>query len=213
MDSITVHRSQLIDDIIEPLKEASTKAGSGVYLEAELEMPHFGHKGVEVIFNPAVEPYLKSYKTHVSFFNCSKLNGEQYGSNFDDVYWSHWLKPLYKDTDMTLDSIPPTGFFPYTTVFPPEMLNIDDTKNFYFDWGTILCGRLIAFVSVDMKFNYHGKEFDVYETRAYPVTYGYDPGFPATYYHNPPQDVVINFYSPLRSDLEKLYGGDPSRIP
>lgn len=122
---------------------------------------------------------------------------------------------LFEETDneTTIDSIPSFGKFTYQTVFPPEMLNMDDTQNFYFDWGTILRGRLISFVSVDMTFNYEGKEFRVYETRAYPVDYGYDPGFAASYYHNPPHDVVINFYNPLRYDLEKYYGGDPSRVP
>lgn len=176
-------------------------------------VPYFRYDTPKIIFNPGVKKYLKSYNVSVKFHNCYKANGEAYGSIYDDIYRYDWVDPVYEDKEKSISSIKLYGDFHYRTPFPPDMLNENDTKNWYFDWGTILAGRLIAFVSVDMKFDYNGKVFDVYETRVYPVIYGYDPSEPPTYYHNPPHDFVINFGCPLRDDLQKYYGGDPSRVP
>lgn len=187
----------------------------GVEVTGEVTVPPFRYDLPEIIFNPAIKNYLKSYNTDIKFFNCKKINGNAYNPGYEDIYGNgaHWTEMVYSDSEKEIKSPNFYGDFQYRTVFSSEQLNIDDTKNWYFDWGTILVGKLIAYVTVNMDFNYQGKEFKVSETRVYPVDYGYDPGPGSSYFHHPPYDFVINYYDPWRDDLRKYYGNDPSRVP
>lgn len=189
-----------------------TKYGN-VEVKGEFTPPYFYNDVPEIIFNPAIKPYIKSYKTDIAIFNCLKANKKEYLPQVDDVYGYTMLTPEYQDMEKEIYSFPNYFEMQYQTVFPPEMLNEEDTKVFYFNWGSILEGRLIAYVSVEMDINYKGKEFKVYETRAYPVSYCPFSGPTISEYHNPPYSVVINFYNPFRDDRINPNTGQPFLSP
>lgn len=173
-----------------------------VSITGKFTTPYFYYDTPEIIFNPAITQYIKSYKTDISFFNCLKANKETYLQSADDVYNSLMLETEYCDSEKEICSFNDYFEMEYQTVFSPEMLNEENTKVFYFNWGTILSGRLVAYISVEMDINYKGKEFKVYETRVYPVSYGLHTE-PSIYeYHNPPYYFVVNIGNPYRDDLQ-----------
>lgn len=184
-----------------------------VDVQGNFSVPSFDYNIPEIIFNPAIRPYIKSYKTDVAFFNCLKANKKEYLPQANDVYGYTMLTAEYIDSEKKIYSFNDFFEMEYRTVFPPEMLNEEDTKVFYFNWGSILEGRLIAYVSVEMDINYKGKEFKVYETRAYPVSYCPFSGSTVSEYHNPPYYFVINFYNPYRDDRINPNTGKPFRLP
>lgn len=189
-----------------------TKYGN-VEVKGEFTPPYFYNDVPEIIFNPAIKPYIKSYKTDIAIFNCLKANKKEYLPQVNDVYGYTMLTPEYQDTEKEIYSFQNYFEMEYQTVFPPEVLNEEDTKVFYFNWGSILEGRLIAYVSVEMDINYKGKEFKVYETRAYPVSYCPFTGPTISEYHNPPYSVVINYYNPFRDDRINPNTGQPFLSP
>lgn len=175
--------------------------------------PYFYNDVPEIVFNPAIKPYIKSYKTDVAVFNCRKANKKEYLPQVNDVYGLTMLDAEYIDSEKAIYSFPSTFEMEYETLFPPEMLNEENTKVFYFNWGTILEGRLIAYVSVEMDINYKGKEFKVYETRAYPVVYCPFDGPAISEYHDPPYCFVINIGNPFRDDRINPDTGKPFMVP
>lgn len=184
-----------------------------VDVKGEFAIPYFYNDIPEIIFNPAIKPYIKSYKTDVSVFNCLKANKKEYLPQVDDVYGYTMLIPEYKDSEKEIYSFKDFFEMEYRTVYSPEMLNDKDTNVFYFNWGSILEGRLIAYVSVEMDINYKGKEFKVYETRAYPVVYCPFISASISEYHNPPYSFVINIGYPLRDDPVNPDTGNPFMAP
>lgn len=187
----------------------------GVDVYGTLEAPNFWHESTntEIEINPDIKKYVKNYHVDIQYAGCSIADGEQFRPNVDDVYRIYNPEALYHDNNTSTYIIPKnvTGWH-FLSPLTPEQLKYD-VNQIYYDFGEILEGRMIAFITVNMDIDYNGHKFNVNETRAYPVEYGYINTYKPEEFHNPPYSYVINYKWAPRNDLFRLYGGDPTRVP
>lgn len=175
--------------------------------------PPFHYPTPELIINKDLKKYVTYSNISMELVGCVKADNSYYGDSYNDVYKGISTPTIYNDSINHIYSIPTQAFeTTIRTPFTSEQIN-SQVYNMYYDWGTILRGRVIAMVTAEIHYNYNGKTIKTLETRAYPVKYGYTNSFPPEYYHNPPHDFVINYKCPLRQDLELYYHNDPSLIP
>lgn len=185
-----------------------------VEVQGTIEAPSFWHEpNTEIEINPDILPYITSYNTSLEYAGCIRADGVYYKGYVDDVYDIYSPKTLYYDENNWTYKLPLTKTnWVCRTPFTSEQIN-DKVNLMYYDWGEILEGKVIAFITVEMNINYNGHKFKVNETRAYPVEYGYINTYKPEEFHNPPYSFVINYKCPQRTDLFRLYGGDLTRVP
>lgn len=160
-------------------------------VSGEIYLPQIVHYDLEPIINPDILPYIKSYNFSVDFIICDKLEGEiRLGQDINTIYMNNPL--LYSDENTILKEIPEKKRYPIS-----GLIDIDSYNNgvaFWYDWGKVIDGRLVAVVSLNMTCQYEGKETNVYQSRVYDVDYGVDTTLlQPEQVHFPPSSVVINY--------------------
>lgn len=162
--------------------------------------------------NPDLNQYKVSSKSNIELFRCDFLNGNPFKKGVKDIgeIFSHSPKAslLYKDQN--------NCFYEAGNVWTVERSGlIDPSKtyyNYYYDWGIILSGRLLAIVTLETTYSYLGKTIKVNQSRIYNVSYNFDAiyveDYDAWYNNSGYKCVVINYREPYFGVLieeEDLY--------
>lgn len=200
-----------------------------VEVTGNIVMPPYHYTTPELIINKDLQQYVTYSNLTMKLVGCIKADNQYYGSWYEispetnyvsneafsnDIYSGIGTPTLYDDSINHTYSIPKELYVKRTirTPFTSTQIN-DKVRNMYYDWGTILRGRMIAMVTAEIHYNYNGKTIKTIETRSYPIKYGYSDATKPEDYHNPPYDIVINYQNPLRRDLEYYFGNNPSLVP
>ncbi|MDE5628829.1 MAG: hypothetical protein K2I69_04640 [Muribaculaceae bacterium] len=146
----------------------------------------------EVVFNPIIKQYIKSYNVSVKWVDYKPEN-----ETYTNYYNNSFRKPFAADKLIA-------GKMPYSLYEPTEYKqsiyrvtsirsrDVDSNTRYYFNWKNIVTGRTIAYVTVSMNVNYLGNQFTITETRRYEPELAVDPGSSMNILHNPPYYYVIN---------------------
>ena len=167
-------------------KLTPTGVGNTYQVQGQISVPVINKREYQVVLNPTIRPYVKSYQTHIDFIT-------QDGAN--SVFNLLPTKPLYGsfiETEGYMIDLPPGGFYSI------ESPNVGNCACF-FDWGDITNAHYLAIVSVEINFEYQGKETTVYQSRTYKVNYEIDENSAAIVEaaHHPPYAFVINYGRPF----------------
>lgn len=165
-------------------KLISTGAANTYQVQGRISVPVINKKEYQVVLNPAIQPYVKSYHTDIKFIT-------QDGAN--SVFNLLPTKPLYGsfiETEGYMIDLP--GFY---TIENPNVASCAC----FFDWGDITNAHYLAVVSVEINFEYQGKETTVYQSRTYKVNYELDENSAVNVeaVHHPPYAFVINYGRPF----------------
>lgn len=148
----------------------------------------------EVVFNPAIKDFVKSYSVNVALIDVE--GGNRVLNNI-----GKHIIAFNRDNEFKTDSIRnirvygvdsfKTGISGSIYDYPDGLFN-EDTE-FYVDWGENVGGNRAAVVTLTMNVDYNGKQMSFTESRVYDVIYEpYSPDWMVQTADNPPYAVVIN---------------------
>ena len=150
----------------------------------------------DVVFNPDIEPYIKSKSVEAKYILCDKLDGETYKKGVRDYLRLDEKNFLYSDDKNTFYSTKQQQWD--LPIHPTLETQPVEGTPLYFDWGEVLDDRFLAVVTVDVIFDYEGSEHRLTQSRVYPVKSVIHP-MNAEWvetYHNPPSSIVVNYGKP-----------------
>lgn len=151
--------------------------------------------------NPDISQYITECKSTIKFIRCDTLQGQVYKKNIKDIGSfssnKYTAELLYKDEyncfyeSGNVCELSISGLNPFSTV---------ENKTFWYDWGIILDGRLLAVVTRETTFSYLGKNKTVTQSRVYDVGYNFDAcyvdDYNAWYNAHGTNNAVINDHEP-----------------
>lgn len=148
----------------------------------------------EVVFNPAIKDYVKTYSVNIGLIDVvgGNRNLNNKGKHIIEFNRDNDIKI---DTDRNIqvygvDSLK-TSVMGSIYDYPYDLFNED--SQFYVDWGENVGGNRAAVVTVTMDIDYGGKQMSFTESRVYDVDYKpYSPWWMEQEADNPPYSVVIN---------------------
>ena len=148
----------------------------------------------EVVFNPAIKDYVKSYSVNVALIDVeggnrvlNNIGKHIIGFNRDNEFKTDSIRNIRV---YGVDSFK-TGISGSIYDYPDGLFN-EDTE-FYVDWGENVGGNRAAVVTLTMNVDYNGKQMSFTESRVYDVIYEpYSPDWMVQTADNPPYAVVIN---------------------
>ena len=177
----------------------SSTGGGTALITADVPIPQIDHYETEVIINPDVLPYVTNYSYTVKFLICNKLEGQLVNGQDISARFTNINSTLYSDDDREFKELPETN----TKTSMELSINADYCNKhssgapYWFDWGKVIDGRLVAVVSLNMTCQYEGKETNVYQSRVYDVDYGVDTTLlQPEQVHFPPYSPVVNYGKP-----------------
>ena len=177
----------------------SSTGGGTALITADVPIPQIDHYETEVIINPDVLPYVTNYSYTVKFLICNKLEGQLVNGQDISARFTNINSTLYSDDDREFEELPETN----TKTSMELSINADYCNKhssgapYWFDWGKVIDGRLVAVVSLNMTCQYEGKETNVYRSRVYDVDYGVDTTLlQPEQVHFPPYSPVVNYGKP-----------------
>lgn len=195
------NRMALISEI--KYNNVVTVDGKQVELTGKIPLPTINHYDIEPVINPAVLSKISDYSVSVKFVLCNRLDGVSDDTHDISDVVGNFTKPfLYKDANSELVDY---GNNKYEKVFliDKEVYQNLPNRACWYDWGKIKDGRLLAIVSLDMKYSYNGVEKEVYDSKVFDVEYGVDNNVTQPeQVHYPPYTTVINFGYPYTN----IYG-------
>lgn len=171
---------------------------SKVYISGITKIPQIQKTEYEVIFNPDLEPHITNRKSEINFIVCKKLDGEYMSPRDVNDLGEHTL--LYEDDSRIFYEVNNS----YEREVPGSWTVEKPTSNtiYFFDWGDVTNGRLLAVVSVSFTYTYQGKSMEVSQTRTYNVKYGIDPTQNTVeQWHNSPRTAILNYGYPYFQDV------------
>lgn len=158
---------------------------------------------VDIVFNPAIKPYITSYTVSTGIIDVAGGNRDLDNAgkaiiayNPDNLLADYGDIKAYGVSDGARDV---SG-----KITVPAGTTIGKNTDFYIDWGENVGGNRAAVVTLTMNVDYMGRAFTVTESRVYDVTYAPSAADPATF-NNPPHAMVLNraANSPTGFDLSK----------
>lgn len=171
---------------------------SKVYISGITKIPQIQKTEYEVIFNPDLEPHITNRKSEINFIVCKKLDGEYMSPRDVNDLGEHTL--LYEDDSRIFYEVNNSC----EREVPGSWTVEKPTSNtiYFFDWGDVTNGRLLAVVSVSFTYTYQGKSMEVSQTRTYNVKYGIDPTQNTVeQWHNSPRTAILNYGYPYFQDV------------
>lgn len=167
--------------------------GGAIDFHGMLDYPQTRVGDIEVIFNPAIAKYIKSYSVTTgvidvvggnrSINNKGKLviayNRDNKLTSTDSIT-SYGVDYLNRDLFLMVDGL-------------LDKVSINNDTQLYIDWGDNVGGNRAAVVTLTMDVNYNGNEFSYTESRVYDVVYAPTTnGLPVSYFNNPPSSYILN---------------------
>ena len=145
----------------------------------------------EVVFNPAIKDYVKSYSVNVSLIDVTGGNRILNNKGKHIINYNTLNKIKIDETrgitvyGVNASELPISGsIYDYT----PDFIN--ENTQYYLDWGENVGGNRAAVVTLTMDVDYNGKQMSFTESRVYDVVY--KPRWLAQPVNNPPYSVVLN---------------------
>lgn len=146
---------------------------------------------VEIVFNPAIQPYVKSYYVSLGMLDIIGGNRQSSSKNKPTIKYNYDNRISNYETITTYgvseDTEPLFGFVDYVTT------PIDDGTKLYIDWGTDVTGYRAAVVGLTWEIEYKGATYSFSESRIYDVNYKPSP-YSKTLreVNNPPSTMLLN---------------------
>lgn len=145
---------------------------------------------VDIVFNPAIKPYITSYTVSTGIIDVTGGNRDLDNTgkaliayNPDNLLADYGDIKAYGVSDGARDI---SG-----KITLPAGTTIGKDTDLYIDWGTNVGGNRAAVVTLTMNIDYNGRAFTLTESRVYDVTYAPTPADPATF-NNPPHTYILN---------------------
>lgn len=186
-------------------KIGESSDGSRIIVKGHTPLPSIKRYEIEPIINPDLLPYIKNHSFSVRFVPCDKAEGKTYNGGRHDInYYSGKSNIIYLDDNLCLRETKGNLQY-YDMTLPVLKYNNIDPVCFYYDWGEIRRGQLIAIVTLNMTCIIEGKEKEISQSQVYKVDYGIDKSFTQPDdVHRPPYVVVANYNMPY-SQSNGLY--------
>lgn len=164
---------------------------SAPQVTGEAPIPKIKHCDIEPVINPDLLPYIKDYSFSTKFIVYYKVDGKNsFGVDINET------SMLYADDNNSFLEII-DGFKSITAPISPDSDLGIIYGAFWFDWGNVTRGNLLAVVSLEMTCDYQGKETKIYQSQVYEVDYGIDKTLlQPEEVHHPPLPIVVNYGYP-----------------
>lgn len=178
--------------------------GKKMSIKCSTRLPVIQHYDFTPVINPDLEPYITKKTFSVKYVLCDRMQGQGYKQFTHDINDVLPKDVLYSDSETVLRALPTNQY-----TFETQVDNIQSDQNyftFFYDWGKIKEGRLLAVVSLDMTCSCNGKETEIYQTQVYEVDCATSStsGYKLEDVHHPPYVIVINYGYPYTA----MYGWD-----
>ena len=166
--------------------------GGAIDFHGMLDYPQTRIGDIEVVFNPAIAKYIKSYSVTTGVIdvvggnravnNKGKLvidyNRDNRITSANDIT-TYGVDYLNRDLFMMVDGL--------------SDKEVNNDTQLYIDWGDNVGGNRAAVVSLTMNVDYNGNEFSYTESRVYDVVYvPTTNGLSVAYFNNPPSSYILN---------------------
>lgn len=145
----------------------------------------------EVVFNPAIKDYVKSYSVNVSLIDVTGGNRvlNNKGKHIIEYNTFNQIKND-ESRGITVYGVNPSDFFISGSIYNYPSNYINENTQYYLDWGENVGGNRAAVVTLTMDVDYNGKQMSFTESRVYDVEY--KPRWLGQPVNNPPYSVVLN---------------------
>lgn len=165
-----------------PVKiERKTKIpGRNVFtIDGSTTVPEIVSKTAFYSFNPNIHKYRVKLSSNIELIRCDTLNGVPFKKGIKDI-GADIVKNglLYKDIN---------NCFYDTNSSKTIKCNgsVNESKkdifHYYYDWGIILKGRLLAIITINATYSYQGKTIIVNQSRVFNVSYNFDANYVEDY--------------------------------
>ncbi len=159
--------------------------------------------GVYTKMNPDLNPYLQKTTRTIQYSRCDTLQGAPYKPGVKDIgnynVFFHQDSPiLYKDDYNCFHDAENVREMEVDGSVLKTTLN-HNISQYYYDWGIILDGRIVATITKSNTFLNAGKTIQTVQSRNYDVDYTFDALYVEDYYpwfNNHIQCAVINDHKP-----------------
>ena len=148
--------------------------------------PTIQHCKCEILFNPAIQPFIKGCNVTIQPFHTYLRDVKYYPTK-----WSPFLNEedvLYKGIDRTIYSADSKIF--HIGMIPDFKNNIpNEATRFWFKWNLPTNYSTVVLVTVDVGISYMGNNFTISESKVFRAD---DVEFVNQPPHNPPFDLFLN---------------------
>lgn len=155
---------------------------------------HINSSDFEVVFNPAIKEYVKSYSVDVGMIDVEGGN-RVLNTKGKNIIEYNFLNIIKTDSERNIHvyGINPLQGGCSGSLYncPPGLIN--ENSKFYIDWGENVGGNRAAVITLTMDIDYNGKQMTLTESRVYDVIYKpYSPSWMVAQADYPPYSVVVN---------------------
>lgn len=167
------------------------------YIRAKTNYPTI-YKSSNFIFNPDLEKYVIERTNSIELIRCDSLNGKQFNQNTSDIWENIGTPLLYRDSLNTFYTVERDGY----VIKEGTVDNNRNIYSYYYDWGLVTYGKLLAVVTVSTTYSYMGKTIVIDQSRVYEPHYDFDIIYVEDYeYNNSNGCAIINYGYPYFGDL------------
>lgn len=147
---------------------------------------------VEIVFNPAIKPYVKSYTVNTTLVDIIGGNRSVPTKNCNVILYDRF-NFLSTQGDVSIYGIGNLQGGLNGSVYSVPGSYVDTNTRFYLDWGENVSGYRAAVVSLTMNVDYMGETQTITESRVFDVEYKPNPRSLSFYeVNNPPYSFVVN---------------------
>lgn len=182
-------------DRVVPIKNVRLQNGGGsISVAGNVDYPTIREVEFDYEINPDLLPYIKSSSVVITYVRCHKMDGQGYG--LYDMYELQDRTEMYSDDKLCLKELPEKNLQYLVTSSVPSAW--ENAQGFFYDWGTVKGGKLLAVATLHMTLSYQGVEKRVSLSNVYPVKYGISKQWyaDADMMHHPPYAIVVNYGHP-----------------
>lgn len=158
----------------------------------DLDYPHTHVGDIQVVFNPAIAQYVKSYKVNVGVIDVFGGNRSLNNKGKAMIYYN--TANLLKENDgIKVYGVSDGKKYISGVLDLPFDVNLDENTKFYVDWGMNVGGNRAAVITLTMEIDYNGYIATFTESRVYDVVYTPTTnGVHAGQYNDPPNSYILN---------------------
>lgn len=169
--------------------------GEKMSIQCSTRLPAIQKCDFEAIINPDLEPYITKKSFSIKYVVCDRMQGQSYRPFAHDISDALSDEVLFSDSEIVLKALP-TAQYTFSTLV--DNLPNQSYFTFFYDWGEIIDGRLLAVISLNMTCVCEGKETEIYQSQVYEVdsSTSSNMGYDLESVHHPPYSIVVNYGYP-----------------
>lgn len=171
-------------------------------IRGNTNFPTIQYYKLEPEINPDLIPYITKSSFSVKYMLCNRLQGKEYKPDSQDFHFAYSTNILYSDDEQRFFEIDNNAqrAFEVNVIYDASV-----KQNYFYDWGNVKDGKVLAIVSLDMTCLYEGKQTEISQSRVYEVAYGIDTKILPEHIHHPPYNTIVNYGYPY---MRMSYGWD-----